>query len=888
MKRLLARLRSAWQALWRSRQIDAEINDEMRNHIELEAERLMRERQLDAQEARRRAHIAFGGVEKYKDEGRRTLGLHLLDTLALDFRLGARMLVKYKGLTLVGGFAMAVAIAIGATFFEVVNEVLDPALPIGDGSRVVSIQYLTDSGEVERRVLRDFENWREQIASIQELSAFRTVYHNLVVAGPAPEPVKIAEMTASGFAVARTQPLFGRYLLPGDEGEGALPVIVLSHQAWQSRFESDPQVLGRTVQVSGIHHAIVGVMPEGFKFPVAHQFWIPLRERPLQYERFEGPTLSIFGRLTPGATLESAQAELTAISQRIAAAEPASSQRLRLLVQPFTREHIEDFSDPAVAWAFRIAQLLVSALVFVVAINLAILMYARTVTRLGELAVRTALGASRGRILGQLFTEAFALSLVAAGAGLWLSAAVLSQINWFLAANNIQDIPFWIDFDLSITTILYAVGLAAFAAMIVGVLPGLKATGVQLHVHLRELGRSGPRLGGMWTALVVAQVAVAVAVLPAAVDMSWQIVRAELAGTGFAAEKFVVANTIRIGGGGPDEAGLRARRLQLMSRLAAEPGVAAVTSSSNVPGFAPGRKIEFQPGAPLHETGEREVSTMDVSLEMFDVYGVKVLAGRAFNAGDLGPAGSVVVNRSFQRELLKDRSALGHRFRYTREKASLPGGAAQPHWYEIVGVVNDFPSLPPNEPGSRRPTVYHPAAAGDATLSVRFHDKIPEGFLERFRQVGAEVDPALQLRRVRPLADYYSELRTLWRHLGWGIALVTASVLLLSAAGIYALLSFTVARRTREIGIRAALGAAPHRLLLGIFKRASMQLVTGVLLGSVLSAAVLSNINVGIARAAALLLSVAAIMLIVGLLAALGPARRGLRIEPSEALRLDA
>jgi predicted permease len=888
MRRLRARAWAAWQALWRGKQLDAGMSDEMRFHVEMETQRLMREQQLDAQEARRRARIAFGGVEKFKDEGRRTLGLHLLDTLALDFRLGARMLVKYKGLTLVGGFAMAVAIAIGATFFEVVNEVLDTALPIEDGNRVVSLQYVSDSGTPERRILRDFQTWREELVSVQQLSAFRTVYHNLIAPGAAPEALKIAEMTASGFAVARTQPLLGRYLLPRDESEGALPVIVLSHQAWQSRFGSDPLVLGRAVQVSGVHHMVVGVMPEGFKFPVAHQFWIPLRERPLKYERFQGPALSVFGRLAPGATMESAQAELTTINQRSAPLNPATNERLRLVAQPFTREHIEDFGDPAVAWAFRIAQLLVGALTFAVAINLAILMYARTVSRLGEMAVRTALGASRRRILGQLFIEAFALSLVAAAAGLLLSATVLSRINWFLATNGIQSIPFWIDFDLSMTTILYAVGLAALAAVIVGVLPGLKATGSQLHVHLRELGRSGPRLGGLWTSLVISQVAVAVTILPAAVYFSWQIVRTELAGPGFAAEKFVVgAVTPGQDTASADANRARARRLDLISRLAAEPGVSAVTSSSSVPGFAPHRKIEFEPGTPLRDAGQHEVSSLDVSLETFSVYGVKILAGRGFNAGDLGAAGHVVVNRSFQREFLEDRSALGVRFRYTRER---PGRIPQSPGHQVVGVVNDFPSLPPNEPGSDgEPTVYHPAAAGDVdNLSVRFHDKIPEGFPERFRQIGAEVDPALQLRRVRPLADYYAELRSLWRFFGGGIALVTASVLLLSAAGIYALLSFTVAQRTREIGIRAALGAAPNRLLLSIFGRATRQLALGVLLGSLLSGAVLSNINIGITRAAPLLLSVAAIMLIVGLLAAFGPARRGLRIQPSEALRLDA
>ena len=230
MRRLWTRVRSVWRALWRADQLDAAMHDEMRFHIDMEAERLMREQGLDAREARRQAHVAFGGVEKYKERGRDTRGLQWIDAVSLDTRLGVRMLVKHRGLTLVGGFAMAVAIAIGATFFEVLTEVLNPALPLEDGERVVALQYATPiPGSAERRVLHDFVAWRQEIRSVEQLGAFRTAQHNLV-SGPAPhEPITVAEITASGFAVARTPPLVGRYLLPTDEREGAPPVVVIGH-----------------------------------------------------------------------------------------------------------------------------------------------------------------------------------------------------------------------------------------------------------------------------------------------------------------------------------------------------------------------------------------------------------------------------------------------------------------------------------------------------------------------------------------------------------------------------------------------------------------------------------------------------------------------------------
>ncbi|MCA1650433.1 MAG: hypothetical protein LC753_09175, partial [Acidobacteria bacterium] len=202
----------------------------------------------------------------------------------------------------------------------------------------------------------------------------------------------------------------------------------------------------------------------------------------------------------------------------------------------------------------------------------------------------------------------------------------------------------------------------------------------------------------------------------------------------------------------------------------------------------------------------------------------------------------------------------------------------------------DFPSFPPAPGRDGVATVYHPAALRDVhpvVLSVRFAGSIPAGFVDRFRQIGAEVDPALQVRRVVPLSQFYEQLRSLWRYIAWGIGFVTASVLLLSAAGIYALMSFTVAQRTQEIGIRAALGADARRLLLSIFGRVMRQLALGLLIGSVLSGALFSSAGFDFRGATALLLAVAALMLVVGLLAALGPARRSLRIEAIEALRTD-
>lgn len=825
-----------------------------------------------------------------------------LPASSLDLKLGFRMLLKHRGLTLIGGFAIAVAIAIGSILFEGITKVLHSDLPLPEGDRVVAIQYSMRGriGNAERKILHDFVTWRDDLVSIRELGAFRTITRNLTSGDGPPEPVKVAEMTASGFGVARTPPLLGRYLLPEDEGTGAGHVVVIGYEVWQRRFGADPGVVGSTIQLGGVPHVLVGVMPEGFAFPVRHEFWTPLPADPSAYKRLQGPSLFVFGRLAPGATLNEAQAELTVVERRTAAAHPETHAQLRAVVLPYTREHVM-VDHPVIVRMLRTIQIFIGLLMVVVAVNLAILIYARTVSRFGEIAVRSALGASRRRILAQLFLEAIALSAVGALLGLALAQAAFSWLQPVIA--SMETIPYWINPDISFQTVLYALGLATFGAVIMGVLPGMKATGRPLHTHLRELGGgNGTRLGRTWTFLIVAQVAIAVAVLPIAVFTVWQVVKMELSKPGFPAEKFLMGlidlqeepSATGVDSPGRNAEGWRfgARHTELMRRLEAEPGVSAVTFSSGTPGFEPSRRIEFDADVSIPSDAELEVAYLRADINLFEVFGAKTLVGRAFDVGDVDrEIKPVVVNRTFAQRFLGNATRLGQRFHYPPVVAPADAEPTAPiEWYEVVGIVEDFPTFAP--PPGRVPTarVYHPAAPGDirpVTISVRLDGTTPSQFVGRFREISAEVDPELQLRRVMPLPELYGTLRSLWRFIALGFGLVTSSVLGLSAAGVYALMSFTVAQRTREIGIRAALGAQPRRILAGIFARAVRQLAAGLVVGSVLSAALLSNTDLAVPQATLLLLSVAALMLATGLVAAIGPARRGLRVQPSVTLRAE-
>ena len=869
---LMSRLRALWRGLTRSSQLDAEMDEEMRLHVEMEAERIARQRNLDLDEARRQAYVAFGGVEKWKEAGRDTRGTQWVDAIAMDCRLGVRMLIKHRALTVIAAFSMAVTIAVGALAFELISEALTATLPFENGDRVVSIEFATEQASVPQKAgFHEFEEWRAALGSVEHLGAFRNGSYNLAVGNRYPEPVRVAEISASAFAIARTPPLHGRYLLPDDESASAPPVVLIGFQEWQRRFGGDAEIVGKVVTLNTAAHTIVGVMPDHFAFPINHQYWIPLRDASTSYARREGPMLTVFGLLRPGTTAESVEAQLAALHQPLAAQYPDVYGRLRPIVLPYTLE-VVDIDRPVFVWGLRVIQLLLSGLLVVVAINLAVLFYARTVTRIGEISVRTALGASRARILAQLFLEAMVLAMGSAVVGVALADTALAWIRTTVRSGEV--VPFWIPFELSLPAVIYAFVLAALAAVIVGVIPGWKTTGARLDVNLRALtGNAGLRVGPMWTALIVAQVAAAVAILPMAIYVVSEVVRMELTETGFGAERFVIA---KVEG---------SRHGEITRRVQAEPGVAGVTFTSFVPGFESDRRLEFDEAEVRERIGTEEVSVTSVALNAFEVYDARILAGRQFTSADLG-APVAIVNRSFADQLFPQGDVLGRRFSFLRGGSAERTGAS----LEIIGVVDDFPKFP-SSPGGRGVAIIYlpsqPESMALAVMSIRFSNQVPDNFVGRLRALGAEVDASVPLRDVELLTGFYQRNRALWRFVSWALALITVSVLLLSAAGIYALMSFTVTQRTREIGIRTALGGDPRRILAGIFGRVMRQLLIGLAIGALLAMPIFASFDLSMAGSLRLLAIVSSIIVVVGIIAAVGPARRSLRIHAIEALRTD-
>jgi predicted permease len=848
-------------------------------------------------DARLAARRRFGGVEQAKERQRDARSFRWLDDSRIDGKLAVRMLVKYPGLSMISGAGLAVAIAVCAAFFAFFYAFVYSTLPLDQGDRIVALEnWDVAKNNEERHALHDLAAWRRDLRTVDEISAFRTVSRNLIIPGGTAEPIRIAQITASGFRLARVAPLAGRAIADADESAGAPPVVVIGYDVWRSRFGGDAGVIGRGIRIGNIVHTVVGVMPDGFRFPVDHQYWTPLATDASPFKPLQGPAIFIFARLRDGETMTSAQAELSAIGARAAAAFPDTHATLQTRVMPYAYPILD--IQGVTGWQFSMMQGTVTLLLIIVAANVSILIYARTATRPGEIAVRTALGATRRRIVGQLFIEALVLSGAAAAAGILLATFGMAQGFAIMGADLNAGMPYWIHAGIPAPAIGYVIALTLLAAVLAGVLPALRATGRRMQSTLKQAGASdGLRLGRTWTALIVAQVALAVAGLPAAVATGWSGVREALTRPAFD-DRAMLAASMRADPDPPAGIAADVYRSQVLprftkleadtiARLEAEPAVQDVTVAEAVPGNEGRAQIAIDDDTAAR-AGAARVRVNRVAPDFFGALDAHVIAGRALTATDAAGAAVVVVNDAFARRLLGGANAVGRRITYVGvpqyDAAAVDTGST----YEIVGVMSDLMTNSVDQ-DMVEPVIFHPRAAStSAALLIRLRGRGAEQFMPRLRGIIGGLDPAAQLS-VQPFAQLQEQQSLALRLIVIGLSLIVVSVLMLSAAGIYALMSFTVSQRKKEIGLRAALGADARQLLFSIFSQAGLQLGAGVAAG--LALAVLGDVVSGgellgsIGKS--LLPVMSLVMIAVGLIATIGPARRSLRIDPTEALRAE-
>lgn len=870
LRRLLSRI----AALLRFGKAEDDLSREIASHLQLLEDQFVA-RGMSRDEARYAAKRAFGGVEQTKELQRDARSFRWLAGWPIDLKLGVRMLARSPGLTIVGVIALAVAIGAGAAYLEFTNDLLKPTLNVPGADRIIGVTaWNPRESRDETRNLTILDTWRRNSTTLEYLGGTWPVSRHLTTPDGLTDPVRASQMSATGFRLMGAAPLFGRTLSEADEEPGAQPVAVVREDVWTTRYGKRADVIGQPARLGAIDYTIVGVMPEAFGFPERESLWIPLKDRSRVFH--------VFGRLKDGASLAGAQAELSGMFE---AAMPQLKGRAEIHVEPYLDSVSEEDRRGGEVLVIRAINLVFVVLLSICGANVATLVFARTAMREAEITVRTALGASRARICSQLFAEALVLSMVAAGAGL-LAARFVGQWVKGLWTEGIGGTPFWWNDSLGVPTIAYAGALAVFAAMIVGVIPALKATGPQLQSRVREAasGTATMQFGGVWTTVIVAQAALTVVFVSTAFSLGWAAVKSK-AGIN------VTYNRDRLLVAGIDRATSAPSLDDVVNAIRREPGVAEVSLTTALPGTVFEQfGYEFQAAGLQHDADKRKATETlwsqgaAVTDRFFETAGLTLKSGRTFTTADIRSGAAVaVVDETFVTKVLAGQNALGVRLRQSARRNDSPGP-----WLEIIGVVS--PALVGERLGVEDAAVYR---VGDANtfmrLLVRTHT--PAGPLtQRVYATARSVDPNITLVDLRTAAQVVYDDALPDRTFFQVFSVVSAIALLLATAGIYSLMSFTLARRTREVGVRVALGATQKDILFGVFGRVFRQIAIGVAIGSLPGFAILESIAVSegymkMFWAVVAMAGVAGFVVLVALVSCTVPLRRALAIHPTEALR---
>jgi predicted permease len=781
----------------------------------------------------------------------------------LEFRLALRLLRKQPVVTLTTLFALTIGIGMATTGFTLLDSVLYSRLPYPNGDRFVLFNAFTEP-QAQRTAI-DAERFRffaDHSSSFEHLGAFQGTSVNLVLPSGEIVPISGATLTPGSIGVFPSTPVLGRALRAEDGRPGDAPVALIRESLWRRHFSSDPEVIGTMTTMSGVRRTIVGVMPDGFKFPNSGEVWLPMDAAATSASR-------IFGVLKSDREPAAADAEIAALSAQREAANPGAP-RLRIVVLRFTEALSQGIE--------LLGVVLVSCLLLVltvIAANIANLVLARTVSRSRELAVRTALGATRHRLIGQVFTEVLIVGTIAAIVGLSVSQATLIWMR-----STMTDMPFWVDFTASPRTMLFAVAATVLTAVVGGVAPAFRATRSNTSDVLAASGRgTSVGLGKIGGLMVAAQVALSIALLNGSLLMA-RGVAGYMHPTLLVPAHEVLTARVVLG---------KASNRDVVTAVAAIPTVTAAGTASSLPGESPAARmttIEPLPGG--SEGVPRPAPVVEAGPGFFATFGAQAQAGRLFNPGDFveRAAPVAIVNQPFVDKFFGGVNPVGRRLRMLEDESE-----AQPEpWREIIGVVPDLG-----------------LSAGDATMAAGFY--LPMKRAEFFdlavrtngdarrldgalRKALNTLDPSIQVREIRPLEDVGYEDRAFFAVLGSALAALGAMALLLSVVGTYAILSLSVTRRTREIGIRAALGATHRQVLQSIMGRTMLPPALGAAAGIALGQALVNARGIfawrlpdGSGPWGLPLLGL--IMIAAAVLSAWVPARRALAVSPAEALRAE-
>jgi putative ABC transport system permease protein len=874
---MLDRLKRRWRALWRKEELDCELEAELRYHLEQEtAQNLQNGMRPD--DARYSALKSFGSFERAKEECRDARGVRLIEEFLQDLRYGKRLLAKNPGLSLIAIVTLALGIGANTAIFSVVNAFLLRPLPYGDPDRLVMVdsQYRGQSIGVS---FVDYEDWRRQNNVFDDLAFFSLRWNANLEFSDETETLNLTFGTTNLFSTLQVAPLLGHTPTAGDSD-----TVLLSHGLWQRRFGGDPAIVGRQLRIDGRSLTVIGIMPPDFRFPFQSDLWW-LNDRYFNRQNRGWRIDQAIARVKPGFSQDQAHAEMQVIAARLAQVYPDTNAEVTATVVP-----LRDFWFGKIRRSFW---LLLGACGFVLLIacaNVANLLMTQATVREREWAVRAALGARQGRLIRQSVSEAFLLVSIGSFGGIVLGTLSLRMLVALLPE---ELLPFFVKIKLDGLTLTFMLVISVLTAVLVGLIPALRTASVDLDQSLKEGGKFGTsrRTQRILGLLVVAEIALAVVLLAGAGLMLRSFTRLQNTSPGFTVESVLHLEINPTYSRQEDYSVefMSRRYQQLLQHLAAVPGVIAVAANSDLPfvGQKPWYRGEFSIESQTPEDQKQNplVNYQAVSPDYFRVIQIPLLRGRVFNDQDnLRPGGRrdvAIISERLAERMWPNDEALGKRL-----NCDDSGACA-----EIVGIVGNVKhnSLI-DEVGYDLYYACYQSYSKQTHFVVRTQGD-PMTLAKEIQREIWKVAPDTGVFNVMPLTKLSSN--TIWQSRVWGLlfGIFSGIALVLAAAGIYGVLAYFVTQRTREIGVRIALGAQWGDVLRLILRSGMLLVTVGLaigLAGALALTRLMTTLLFEVSPSDPITFgAVALCVILAALLACYIPARRATKVDPLVALRYE-
>ncbi|MGI8741582.1 MAG: ADOP family duplicated permease [Bryobacteraceae bacterium] len=869
----MTKLGKKLRALWRRRQLDRDLDDELQFHLAMKAEEAG-----SPWERRRR----LGNPTALKERCRELWSFAFLESWWQDFRYALRTLGRSPGFTLIAVVALALGIGANTTVFTVVSSALSFDLGVDRVDRIVLISA-TDASRRDAfaQSLPFFRDFTSQVHSITNLAAYGFAPVNLSDKSGLPERYFCVRMTASGFAVMGRKPALGRLFKAEDQAPDAPGTLILSYRVWQNRYGKDRSILGRTVRVDEVPRTVVGVMPLGMQFPEDADVWMPLTA--IDLARPEGRNLLLFGRLADGVKLAAARSEIDTIAKRLASKSPESYKGLAADVQPILDIYGVYNSRPLFIAVF----FAVGFVLLIACGDVANMLLARAAARSREISIRIAIGAGRSRIIRQLLVESVILSTLGGVFGLVIAFAGL---HWFDGVTAAAPRPAWVDFSLNTRAFVYLAAVSIGTGILFGLAPALQLAKLDVNSAVKNGGHSaagglhGRRLSSL---LVVIEMALCVVLLAAAGLMIRSSVNLYSTPIGVNAANVLTMHINLPEAKYPlprDEAAFHRR---LKTKLESLPGVEVASVASHLPGSGwmsfPFEVEGSNPPGPGHLPS---LGALVVEADYFRVMQVRAQRGCLFTGSDeVAGSSAVMVNESFAARIWPGEDPTGKRLRLVTTRAPQP-------WRTVVGVV---PDIRQNfrRPLERDALIYLPYAADpQRVVFLISRTRVPPGTLaEPFRAAIQSLDENLPVFDVRTLEDRIAQNRLNVSAFGALFTLFATVALVLASVGLYAVIAHAVSRRTQEIGIRMAMGGSRRDILALVFAQGMRPVAIGLAAGLLVSLGVTRVLRMALVGVSpndpVTFLSVVLVLLVASLLGCAVPARRAIRVDPVIALRYE-